>query len=163
MVDRFIRHLSPAWQSKANAVVLADVDFYDDTWWREQLWARQIEPQRFELCCIPFRTYGMALGDIVATDPDGLVTDVLESSGRLVIRVIIDHGPQLVGTREELLAHTRQAGLLVEWQSERHVAIDSPSTEPLAPLWALLDGLATEKTIYWEYGHGEPSPDAGDP
>jgi hypothetical protein len=34
----------------------------------EQLWARQVGDRRFEICCIPFFVYDMALGDVVETD-----------------------------------------------------------------------------------------------
>lgn len=40
----------------------------DDGERSEQLFARQLGPHRFELCCIPFFTYVLSLGDIVETD-----------------------------------------------------------------------------------------------
>jgi hypothetical protein len=32
------------------------------------LWARQVGDRRFEICCIPFFLYDVALGDVVETD-----------------------------------------------------------------------------------------------
>jgi hypothetical protein len=36
----------------------------------EQLWARQVGDRHFELCCIPYFVYDLALGDVVEIDAD---------------------------------------------------------------------------------------------
>ena len=47
----------------------------------EQLWARRVDDEHHEICCIPFFVYDLALGDTVEVDADHLVTRVVEPSG----------------------------------------------------------------------------------
>jgi hypothetical protein len=52
----------------------------------EQLFGRRIGEDRFEVCCIPFFLYDIALGDIVTTVPKVnrkfVMDKVVEPSGR---------------------------------------------------------------------------------
>jgi len=52
-----VQHETPVWRERANFIIGAALDA-PGKW--EQLWARQVGPNRFELCCIPFMTYGLA-------------------------------------------------------------------------------------------------------
>jgi hypothetical protein len=86
----FVVHQDPVWREHSNFVINAYLPETDQTREFEQLFARQISDDRFELCCIPFFLFDMALGDIVRTAPTGgrqyVVTEVETPSGRYVFR-----------------------------------------------------------------------------
>ena len=72
-------HLNPAWRDRANfiAFVSIELDEPGERW--EQLWARQIANNLFEICCIPFFAYDLALGDQV--DTLGRLVGVVDQPG----------------------------------------------------------------------------------
>jgi hypothetical protein len=53
---------------------------------REQLWAKRLGDTEFEICCIPFILFDVALGDVVQTSSDYWFQRVLKPSGRFVFR-----------------------------------------------------------------------------
>ncbi len=84
---KIFEHSLPLWEDKGTTVVLAYVtDDEDKNEW-EALWARQIRKDHYEICCIPFFAYKIALGDIVRTNSRRAVVGVAEPSGRSVFRV----------------------------------------------------------------------------
>jgi hypothetical protein len=122
--DAAVQHATPVWRERADFLIAARLD--EPGKW-EQLWARQLGPDRFELCCIPFMTYGLALGDVVETEAqDGhehLVARVAEPSGRLTMRVwFLD-----ASVAEEVAVGLAAAGALLEWRGEwsRLLAVDA--------------------------------------
>ena len=85
-------HESPVWRAKANFIIMADVSGRGLSGAYEQLWSRQMEHNQHEVCCIPFFTYGISLGDIVWVDKrpaDGvyLLRSVVRRSGRCLLRI----------------------------------------------------------------------------
>lgn len=90
----------------------------------EQLWARSIDEYRFELCCIPFFLYDVALGDIVETNGAYEMTRVIQPSGRFVFRLWFgssSYAQQVIV--DELVA----MGALVERSSANMLAVDAAS------------------------------------
>jgi hypothetical protein len=92
----------------------------------EQFWTRQVSKTRFELSCIPFFTYGIALGDTVEVSSKGVVRRVTKKSGHKTLRVVV------VDRREEAIIHptlhewVKNAGLLHEWCSPGYLSVDIP-------------------------------------
>src|SRR5205807_8144309 len=89
-------------------------------------WARQIDEHRFEICCIPFFVYDLALGDVVETDDDHVVQRVVESSGRYVFRVWFGES---FHPRDEIAAELEAMGSLLEWSSRNLLAVDAADEE----------------------------------
>ena len=129
---QFVVHEAPVWRDRADFIIAAQLRAADlpNRW--EQLWARQLGGGAFEVCCIPFFLYDLALGDVVATDAtderDYVVSRVLRASGRFVFRVwfgesLHPHGP----VADELKA----LGALVERSSVNLLAVDA-ADEPQA-------------------------------
>lgn len=90
MEFKTFQHLNPLWREKADFIIAASVqplNMLSDEKVREQLWARKISHTKFELCCIPFYAYGLALGDEVVTNDDYMVVDVSKKSGNTTIRI----------------------------------------------------------------------------
>src|SRR5262245_53635369 len=58
----------------------------------EVLWCRKLADSRYELCCVPFFVYSLALGDVIEVEArDGEqggydITRVIERSGHATLR-----------------------------------------------------------------------------
>lgn len=112
-------HANPVWRERANFIVGAALPETDRA---EQLWARQIEDRLFEICCIPFFLYDVALGDIVEADANHDLVQVVEPSGRFVFRAWFgrtDH------STEDVVDELTELGALFEWSSTDLLAIDA--------------------------------------
>src|SRR5438874_1664849 len=86
-------HKEPAWRERGSFVLPVKLSLgEDETLQRvEQLWSRQVADNRFEICCIPFFAYDLALGDEVETGRQGtyryVVQRVVKRSGNYTRRV----------------------------------------------------------------------------
>ena len=107
------------WGDKADFVIGAPLP---EEGRAEQLRARQLSDNRFEVCCIPFFVYDIALGDVVETDADHNVTRVVEPSGRVVFRVWFGES---FHPREEVADELVERDALVEWSSTNLLAVDA--------------------------------------
>jgi hypothetical protein len=141
--DPIATHLAPVWRDRANFLIHAKIQHGGHPTLWEQLWARQIAGNRFEICCIPFFTYDVALGDEVETSSEGTYQYVLARvtgpSGHATYRVYLGESPKSFD-RRELLDRVERLGCLVEWSSENLVAIDAPP-----------DQIQAVADILWEY------------
>lgn len=117
-------HADPIWRDRADFIVHAPLPEADRL---EQLWCRQLGDDTFEVCCIPFFLYDMALGDTVRTSPEQgreyVVMSVLECSGRFVFRVYFSQ--TMRAHREAVVADLRTMGALLEWSSPSLLAVDA--------------------------------------
>jgi hypothetical protein len=124
--SEYIVHQNPVWRDRSTFIIHAELPEMDRPRRFEQLFARQIAENRFEVCCIPFFLYDMALGDIVVTglrgDRQYVVENVVQRSGRYVFRVWFGDS---FHPREPIVDHLRGLGSLVEWSSRNLVAVDS--------------------------------------
>jgi hypothetical protein len=78
------------------------------------MWTRTDGKQRHELCCIPFFTYGLSLGDVIAlTDPDGAYR-VESEGGHRTIRIAVQDQAYVHERHEELHGGLAQIGVLTE-------------------------------------------------
>ena len=118
---RYRIHREPVWGDRANFVIRAKLPDTDDF---EQLWCRQMTDSNYEVCCIPFYLYDVALGDVVvARTSDLTMCEVLQSSGRFVFRVWFEAtGHSIHDPVAEML---KQEGALLEWWSPRLLAVDA--------------------------------------
>lgn len=117
-------HREPVWRARSKFVIAAEVPDGGGTE-IEQLWARQVAEHRFEVCCIPFFVFDIALGDVVETDDDYLVRHVVESSGRSVFRVWFGQSFFFPPPRSEVAEELTRFGALLEWSSVNLVAVDA--------------------------------------
>jgi hypothetical protein len=113
-------HPAPAWRDRADFIIGASIADSSGPQ-TEQLWARRIG-DLFEICCIPFFVYDVALGDVVEADESLALVRVVEPSGRYVFRVWFgdahEHRPPVA---DQLTA----LGCLMEWRSHHLLAIDA--------------------------------------
>jgi hypothetical protein len=119
-------HPAPAWRDKADFLVHAKVE--DSTALLEQLWVRQITENRFEICCIPFFVYDLALGDEVETSQEGdmqyVVQSVISRSGHYTFRIWLGDSlaPDICG---HIAAELTRLGSTIEWYSNLLLAADA--------------------------------------
>jgi uncharacterized protein DUF4265 len=144
-------HDAPVWREQANFLIFADLSDGDLHGRWEQLWARQLGDDEFVLCCIPYFTYGMALGDHVRTGPTKgrkyVVSAITACSGHRVVRCWLKDAT-LKG-RERLESVLGAGNLLHEWSSTNLVAIDVAG-KPGEELSAFLEtALASSIAVEW--------------
>jgi hypothetical protein len=128
--QEFITHPDPVWRERANFLIHAELPEEDRSPRFEQLWARQTSDDRFEVCCIPFFVYDLALGDVVATSSaegrEYIVERVVAPSGRYVFRVWFG---QTFHPRDEIASALTALGSLIEWSSRNLLAVDAVDGE----------------------------------
>ncbi|MBI3731224.1 MAG: DUF4265 domain-containing protein [Burkholderiales bacterium] len=125
--DLYGTHQSPVWRTEADFLIMAKVDADGESQKWEQLWAKQIDTHKFVICCIPFFTWDMDLGDEVETTNDYVFTRVLRPSGYKTHRIWFGNS---LGTDTEEVAQTLQnLGAEVEWSSRNLLAVSAASEE----------------------------------
>lgn len=152
--DDEVIHESPAWRERANYIIAARIvsDGTNSQW--EQLWARQIAQNRFELCCIPFFVYDLALGDEVETGLIGeeryVIRRVVRQSGHYTFRVWFHDDT----ARKEVPSDIVHLGCLIEWRwtSSNLLAVDAPTRDSAQAVANLLN--ARERLGQLEYETG---------
>jgi hypothetical protein len=145
-------HASPVWRDRANFLIKARLPHISaenaassKEW--EQLWCKQIAENQFEICCIPFFVYDLALGDVVETGLEGegryVFQRVLKPSGRYCFRVWFGNSAA-PHSRDEVIQFAAQLGCLSEWGSTNLLAIDSGSE---AQAQAIADYLSQREHV----------------
>lgn len=125
----YVTHDEPVWRPRQSYMAMVDLAVFDLAGQREQLWLKSIGSDEYELCCIPFCAYGLALGDVVSIDSHGHVTSVLRKSGRRVLRLLLQASPAASAHLSEITSRLRMDGLLFEVRGNRHIAIDFPAED----------------------------------
>jgi hypothetical protein len=128
MSTKTIVHLNPIWRYKSDFIIGArhSDSLSNNIGVEEQFWSRKIGDNTFEICCIPFFVYNISLGDIVKTDSDYWITEVLVRSGHFTFRIWLgDTRDQF--TRDQVIQEIIKLGCLFEWYSENLLAIDVPT------------------------------------
>jgi hypothetical protein len=129
-------HRDPVWRERADFLIAVNLP---EERRAEQLFARRVDERRFELCCIPFFSYGLALGDVVETDDDFNVIGVHEASGRKVLRVWFG---EATIEPSEITRELAERGAQMEWSSENLLAIDAQDASHAASLSSYLNKQA---------------------
>ncbi|MGW6422243.1 DUF4265 domain-containing protein [Nocardia sp. NPDC055053] len=138
---------------------MADLEPYGFPDTLEQLWLEPQGEDTFKVSCVPFRVYGLALGDQVRLDPTGhQVTELLKKSEHRVFRILLL--PVLSGSKATHLHDAiddavTQSHLKSEWSGDRHIAIDLPPDRDIHLVWSLVKDAAADGGIAWEWGDVE--------
>ncbi|MEV4562080.1 DUF4265 domain-containing protein [Kitasatospora sp. NPDC049285] len=132
-------------------MAMVDLAPFDLSGMLEQLWLRELEEGEFEVCCIPFYTYGIALGDVVRKGRADLIESLISKSGRRVLRVFFAEPRPSTDSRSALRNAVDSAGLLSEWNGDRQVAIDVPDISTMQPVFDSVQGEIRNGTAFWEW------------
>lgn len=154
MSKNVVVHLSPVWRNQSNYIIFGMIEGTEPlpkSW--EQLWAKQVSENLFEICCIPFFIYDLALGDQVQTkefaDKKYVIQKVTRRSGRRTVRVHFKKDP---GKKDELISYVMKEGCLPEWYSQNLLAIDADSSKKFEKLVKFLEEFADGSTVNFEVG-----------
>jgi hypothetical protein len=155
-------HLNPIWQNEADFILQVPVSNPRNPggYYLEHLWVKQLGNNRFSLCCIPFRLYDLALGDVVEVSQhgDGVTHDLkrISLSGQHTLRVWFGgstHGK----CRDILLVELDKLNCLVEWESNDLMATSAPSNREAQRVVDLLHQRQLEGCLVYETQHLFPS------
>jgi len=150
--DQIVTHAEPAWREKTNYIIQVDLGEHGTIGRAEQLWARTDDQQTFELCCIPFFTYGLALGDRIAWNDSTKAATLIERSGRRNLRFAWNDKTQAARQHEAFHGRLVATGALVEFSSTGYGAIDCPNEATMADVIAVLQPLTDSGQLLWECG-----------
>jgi hypothetical protein len=148
----YISHEDPVWRVEKNYMAMVDLAPFDLGGMLEQLWLREVdEGGGFEVCCIPFYAYGLALGDVVRKSGSDRVDRLIRKSGRRVLRVLFAEPRPLGDSRSALRRAVESTELLSEWNGDRHVAIDVPDISVMQPIFDSVQREIQNGTAFWEW------------
>ena len=126
-------HPLPCWREKADFILQADLADHGLPGTHEQLWGRRVGDDTFEICCIPFFTYGISLGDIVKAGRRGdrpwVVSEVIERRGHGTVRLAFANPQQADALHEQIHASLAKWPWPHEWRGSGYVALDVPVGE----------------------------------
>src|SRR5262249_40233579 len=105
------------------------------------LWAFKISETLFEICCIPFFTYGIALGDKVECNHGFTVQRVTEKSGHKTLRIAVVSKNSQYHLHEVLHKWVENTGLFYEWYAPGYLAVDIPHSQTKVDM-SVLDQLS---------------------
>ncbi|GMA23790.1 hypothetical protein GCM10025864_15490 [Luteimicrobium album] len=134
-----IRRPSPSFMVRARLDNVGEADGF------EQLWTKRVDSHLFEIACIPFFVYGIALGDVVRADPNAgyLVQEVVRRSGNEVLRIAVKFSKDVEVVHSRLHELLGRLGYLSEWFAPGYVAVNlakGGSNEELFESLLLLGG-----------------------
>ena len=150
---RVALHRDPVWRKRSDFIISAEIEPGDTGKQTEQLWARKVDESHFELCCIPFFAYHLALGDVVRTESRAsgryVVSEVTQPSGRSVFRVWFGGTAE---PRKDVLDELESLGALIEWSSNNLLAVDAPDRDSAHHLAAFLREQEVQGRLIYETG-----------
>lgn len=149
-------HLSPLRGELADFKIFAKISEGTSKREWEQLWVRNLGNQDYEICCIPFFVYDLAVGDVVKTDDRLVLQETVRRSGHSTIRVWF--GGVTNDTGNEFSTKLHGLGFGVEWNSKNLLAIDCVNALAFERAVALLKNLAEEQPIEYEFGERSLQP-----
>ncbi|MFI6485060.1 DUF4265 domain-containing protein [Nonomuraea sp. NPDC050663] len=164
----YIVHKVPAMAGPQNYIARVNLEPFGFPGSFEQMWLTPLGGDAYEVACIPFRAYGLALGDIVSISPDGSeIHAIVRPSGRRVLRLFFRESLESKDLRrvtKKLEKDIEDATLLAEWSGNRHVAIDVPSHAVLESLFSVVAGHVQRGHAFWEWADDESfTPSHGKP
>ncbi|MFC9425785.1 DUF4265 domain-containing protein [Streptomyces sp. NPDC056987] len=157
---RFIVHNDPAGRSTNNYIARADLAPFGMDGQVEQLWLKSANDDgSYEVACIPFFTYGLALGDTVLLTDDDYVSEVVETAGHRTLRLLFIPDlstADLQQAADRIKAELLAAGLLSEWSGERFIAVDIPTGVDVSGLIAVMEDVVNKGQAFWEWAASQP-------
>ncbi|MFD0378918.1 DUF4265 domain-containing protein [Streptomyces sp. NPDC127112] len=156
---QFVVHEQPVARASTNYIARADLAPFGLDGQVEQLWLKAVNDGSYEVACIPFSAYGIALGDVVVLNDDDYVIEVVRNSWHRTLRLLFipDLPPaDLQKATDEIKTEIIAADLQSEWNGTRLVAVDvPPDTEP-SKLFAVMEAVVKAGHAFWEWADARP-------
>jgi hypothetical protein len=148
VMDNIAWHYSPVHAS--DFFIRADLSCYGMPGRFEQLWVKKVSDRTFEICCIPFFTYGIALRDVVETDESFTFQRTILKRGHKILRIAVASERTQEQIHLVLRDWVQNSGLLYEWFSEGYLAVDLPTAFEGQSSFFILDDLERNGEISME-------------
>jgi hypothetical protein len=145
-------HAEPARRDDANFIVRLDLTEHGMPGKYEQMWTRTSDQHSFELCCIPFFTYGQSLGDVLEVAPGTGEHRVLAKNGHRTIRFGFTNDQHAHEQHQAL--HSALAGELgcrIEFNGAHYGAIDVAPDVSADQVIDVLTPHANAGYLVWEW------------
>jgi hypothetical protein len=146
-VPSYALHGDPLWRDRANFIISAPIEDLSGAR-TEQLWTRYDEATGlYEMCCIPFFIYDLALGDLVALRPGNIFDRVVTPSNHFTFRLYL--GQSDPAAQQEVMEDLSKAPVQLERYSRNYVAVDAegePDAQRLANY--LAEAQSTGRLLY---------------
>jgi hypothetical protein len=128
--QEFVVHQDPVWRERSNFAINAELREKDRPRRFEQLFARQLGDDRFEVClysvCSLRRCAWRHRGHYAVRCPQVRCQGVVKSSGRYVFRVWFGES---FDPRDDVAQELKVLGSLTEWSSRNLLAVDAVDLE----------------------------------
>jgi hypothetical protein len=127
------------------------------------IWAEPLGSGRYRVESCPFFAYGVSRDDVVrATEPGRdeapLLEDVIEKGGHRTLRLALDPAVDVADRSVQgLLERLLELGCTHETLRPKLVALDVPREVDVAVVAELLQSLADDGVILWEWADPRPS------
>lgn len=127
------------------------------------LWAEPLGSDRYRVESCAFFAYGLSRNDVVravevAGDEAPRVEDVMEKSGHRTLRAALDSQTEIADAAVQgLLERLLEMGCTHETLRPKLVAVDVPPEVEVALVVELLQSLAEDGAIVWEWADPRPS------
>jgi len=151
--SKVVTHGEPAGRQRSNYIVQLDLTADGLPGHFEQVWTHTDDSRRHELCCIPFFTYGLSLGDVITmTSADGAYR-VESKVGHRTIRVAVQDPAYAHEGHEDLHGGLEQIGVLTEFRGHAgsYCAVDVVTEGQADAVIALLTPLTLTGALIWEW------------
>jgi hypothetical protein len=146
-------HENPVRRERANYIIRLDLgsDGMPDHY--EQMWTRTEDKRHFELCCIPFFTYGLSLGDVITLTSEAGAYRIESKSGHRTLRFAVTDDVFAHRQHERLHGQLRRVGVLMELRGHAngYGAIDIANQAQADTVIELLAPHATAGALEWEW------------
>jgi hypothetical protein len=156
---QFVVHEQPVGRASTNYIARTDLAPFDLDGQVEQLWLKAVNDSSYEVACIPFFAYGIALGDVVVLNADDYVIEVVRNSSHRALRLLFtpDLSPaDLQKATDEIKTEIMAADLLSEWNGARFVAVDVPPDAEPSKLFAVMEAAVNAGHAFWEWADSRP-------
>lgn len=138
-------HPNPVWP--CDSLVVADLSSHGMPGRFEQFWTRRVSDTRFEIACVPFFTYDIALGDTVEVGTDGVIQRVVNKSGHRTLRLAVMNESEVAALHLVLHEWALNTGLFYEWHGSGYLAVDVPPSSQGKFDTSVLDELSSAGQI----------------
>lgn len=154
MARREVTHTEPAWRNRGDSTIVARVvlERTSSRSIEEHLWARRVSESHFEICCIPFFEYDLALGDEVQTNQENaqvVLARVVKRSGHSTFRIWFGRSSSY-NARSEILQRIRELECLIEWYDNDFIALDADEPTVAQEIFATLQLKSQKNELMFE-------------
>jgi hypothetical protein len=149
---RIATHSDPARRDRSNYIIRVALEQHGLPGEFEQMWARTDDAAGgYELCSIPFFTYGLSLGDRVSWNDTSRDAVALSKSGRKTVRFAFQDRGVASARHEEFHGDLVPTGCLLEFFTDGYGALDIADEVQERAVLSVLGRWYDEGTLSWEW------------